>query len=191
MTSTTEDTRYSRAAIASVITQALVNCDLAHEAQWIRPGTCPCRRVPEQHGAGSCLLPPDGGCRGHAVDAALPPGKALTADELIASLPEPDSRGLISAIEAGSILGRMASTRLSWSPYRKASLFARLGDALQVFEESLSPGKGTGQQDAGQQSGMPRCGYCGQPYAAKRSTSKWCSPACRTAHWKAARKAKR
>ncbi len=184
MTSTTEDTRYSRAAIASVITEALVNCDYAHTAEWIRPETCPCHAAMDGEGAGSCLLPPDGQCQGYAQNAALPPGKALTADELIAELPEPDSRGMVSATDAGNALGRLVSTRLSWSPYRKATMFAALGEAMDAYEASLSPGKGTGQQDAGER--MPRCGYCGQPV--KHKSARYCTPSHRQQAYKRRRR---
>ena len=136
MTSTTTDERVPRSAIAAAIEAAMAGSDYTTAAGWTRPALCICHQTGR-----SCLEPrPDRGtCEGFVASVPLPPGKAITAAELISILPQADQDGTVSAIAAGSALGQMVSERLSWNPYRRAQAFTRTGTALDSLEESLSP----------------------------------------------------
>lgn len=154
MTTVSAD-RIPLTALKDIITRAMQPGDYAHDTAWINGGPVEVD-TPEQH--------------------------IMTAGILFAALPEPGPGGTVDQQEAATSILRVISGRLTGAYIIRAhSLVSRLTEISEEYEQAH--GVPVHAEPApGILSGMPRCGYCGQP--CKHKLARYCTPSHRQQAYK-------
>lgn len=179
-TSTTQDTRYPRSAVADAIRLAMAGSDYTSTAEWEQPPGCRCRREGISCLAVQAQACVNGGvreCQGYVTEVPVAPDKALTPEELIAVLPACDDSGTVSGREAASAMMTLITARLSWNPVWMSGLAKRLTAAFEELEDTL--GTSANRQPAVPASAL-KCQWCSQPIPLTRGKrARFCKNGCR------------
>jgi hypothetical protein len=177
-TSTTEDTRYQLDGIIAAIRQACEGADFTSTSEWTSPEQCRCRTegiscLTVQAWSGSGKL---GDCQGYITHVPLSPDRALTPENLITALPEPDTDGMVSGEEVAAALFAVIGDRIAWNRVWADSLAKRLEKAFGDLEDTGARDSSTGkQQDTGPDGYRPLCRWCGKVIPASRGPKAvWC-----------------
>jgi hypothetical protein len=177
----TASDRIPVADLEAIIARALVPGDYEHDTEWARPDSCPCH----DQGLQRCTQYAGirGSCQGYPAEIDTPAEHVVTAEILTSALPEPDNEGTLDSQEAALSILSVIGERLSY-PYtlRRDHLVKRLTEEAEEYELAHGLADTGVPQDAGQQSWMPKCQYCGEPCKDKRA--RYCRPSHRQQAYK-------